>query len=107
MTKATTMTELAETCKNWQSGDDGAFAQIVRAYLDVTGNDLRVLADEFEAALSTVSRWANGHARPRPRTQREIVEWIGRKAVKSAKSTSYAASGSPSQSPLPLAAKGN
>lgn len=53
---------------------EGTFQEIVSAYIAV--RDASTLADEFEAAISTVSRWASGHAQPRPRMQREVVSWI-------------------------------
>jgi hypothetical protein len=55
--------------------EDRSFQEIVSAYLTMGGNP-RVIADEFEAAVSTVGRWASGHARPRSRMQQEIVRWI-------------------------------
>ena len=81
MAKFTTMKELAEFCKSWKVEDNDGFKEIVSSYLAVTGNQQRVVADEFEAAISTVSRWASGHARPRPRMQREVVGWIMKRAV--------------------------
>ena len=79
MAKAKTMTELANTCATWVAGDD-AFAEIVAAYLDLSGVPQRTIADEFEAAISTVSRWASGTARPHPKMQKLIVSWIGKRA---------------------------
>ena len=102
MAKATTMSELNDICKSW-AGDDQGFAEIVSAYLSITGTDQRVLADEFEAAISTISRWANGVARPRPRTQRDVVAWIGKRA---AKATVVHGGASRSAEPLPMAARG-
>lgn len=70
-----TKAELSDHCKNWKMGDDVGFAEIVSIYLAVTG-DQRTLADEFEAAISTVPRWAKGIAKPLRRVQVEVVAWI-------------------------------
>jgi hypothetical protein len=80
MANATTMKELYDACKVWKEGDDVGFANVIKCYLSLTDRSPRVLADEFEAAISTVSRWASGFAKPRPRMQREIVGWIGKQA---------------------------
>ncbi len=86
MEKPSTMSELASACGNWKGPtEDGAtFAQIVRSYLDLSGNDQRVLADKFEAAVSSVSRWANGIVQPRPFLQKLVVAWIEKHAARAA-----------------------
>ena len=78
MDDLTTWPLLAQACREWNGGVP--FAEIVTSYLRLSGSDQRVLADEFEAAISTVSRWANGIAEPRPKMQKLIVAWIGRYA---------------------------
>lgn len=110
MPNAATMSELADACKVW-SGDDAGFAVIVGSYLQLSGTDQRVLADEFEAAVSTVSRWANGITKPRPRMQKLIVAWISKRAARAAEATRVAETarnvGPSASSPkFPIAAKG-
>jgi hypothetical protein len=83
MTNPTTMAELATFCKAWD-GHDAEFAVAIGSYLGLSGTTQRVLADEFEAAISTVSRWATGRAKPRPRMQKLIIAWIGKCATRAA-----------------------
>jgi len=65
---------LKQLCSKWnQSSED--FARIVAA-IQTLGLYQRELASEFEVAESTVSRWANGVARPHPRAQKLIVAAI-------------------------------
>lgn len=80
----TTMSELASVCKGW-NGEPTGFAEIVSAFLELSGSSQRDLADEFEAAVSTVSRWANGIAQPHAKMQKLVVAWIGKRATKAAR----------------------
>jgi hypothetical protein len=77
-----TPNELSERCVIWSAKDPDshAFAQIVTAASEVLGTYQRDLANEFEVAESTVSRWSKGIARPHPRIQRQIVQSILRRA---------------------------
>jgi ribosome-binding protein aMBF1 (putative translation factor) len=58
------------------------FAQIVQNAFANLGLYQRDLADDFEVAESTVSRWGNGLAKPHPQIQKRVVAWIGRRAAK-------------------------
>ena len=87
-------------CTQWKGGSEG-FAQIVAA-TDSLGMGLSDLSQEFEVAQSTVSRWANGLAKPLPRMQKMIVSWINKRVTKSLKSQG---GGIGSSSNYPMAAK--
>ena len=73
-------TSLSIKCQSWLQCPsktlDKDFTDIVASYIALPGVNLRTIADEFEAAVSTISRWANGVARPMPRMQREVVAYI-------------------------------
>ena len=57
----------------------GAFAQIENQLLsELTGQQIRDLAYEFQVAPSCVRRWLNGTARPHPRLKSKIDEAIGK-----------------------------
>lgn len=69
-----TREQLIALCRGWD-GSDSAFAAIVSGYLDLTHNP-RHLADEMEAAVSTVYRWAQGFARPMKGMKVVVVRYI-------------------------------
>ncbi len=75
---------ITKLCSEWD-GSSGSFAQIVEAAVRTLGLYQRELANEFQVADSTVSRWANGIARPHPRLQKMILASIERRAKKTAK----------------------
>jgi transcriptional regulator with XRE-family HTH domain len=75
------LNELKKICSAWDKSSE-AFAPIVAATASL-GLYQRELAEEFEVAESTVSRWARGLARPHPRMQKLIVDAI-EKRVQSA-----------------------
>lgn len=66
------------------------FAQIVQNAFTSLGLYQRDLADDFEVAESTVSRWGSGIAKPHPQIQKRVVAWIGRRAAKMAPTATYA-----------------
>ena len=66
------------------------FAQIVQNAFTNLGLYQRDLADDFEVAESTVSRWGSGIAKPHPQIQKRVVAWIGRRAAKMASTPAYA-----------------
>lgn len=74
--------ELREYCKEWNGSREG-FSQIVSMAVRSLGLYQRELANEFQVADSTVSRWASGIARPHPRLQKMIVAYILRRAQRS------------------------
>lgn len=51
------------------------FSQVVKEYVALE-LDARPLAGEFEVAVSTVLRWANGVATPHPLIQEQVIHWI-------------------------------
>ncbi len=73
------MKSLIRRCLEWD-GNAEDFAIIVKEYLVLNGNDPRPLAEEFECAVTTISRWADGFARPRPRVMRWVVRRIAKLA---------------------------
>jgi ribosome-binding protein aMBF1 (putative translation factor) len=68
------------------------FARIVQNSFSMLGLYQRDLADDFEVAESTISRWGNGLARPHPQIQRRVVAWIGKRAAKMASAAGNASS---------------
>ena len=76
--------EIAKLCSEW-NGSGEAFARVVAAAVRTLGLYQRELANEFQVADSTASRWANGIARPHPRLQKMILGSIEKRAKKTAK----------------------
>ena len=72
--------DLRASCGLWEDGENEAFANLVGFYLNLWTDGRQALADEFEAAPATVTRWAKGVSRPRLRMRRDVVAWIGQKA---------------------------
>ena len=70
------LAELNQLCSQWDNKSSEGFARIVASAVQTLGLYVREFAAEFEVAESTVSRWANGIARPHPRVQRLIVAAI-------------------------------
>ena len=81
------MLELKESCSKWDKSSE-QFSWIVAAAVGTLGLYQRELAAEFEVAESTVSRWANGVARPHPRLQQLIVSAIEKRIAKALRSIS-------------------
>lgn len=52
-----------------------AFSLAVKAYL-AEGRSRRVMADQFECAVSTIDRWANQTVSPGKNVRKAVVEWI-------------------------------
>jgi len=92
-------------CTAWLSQKESsteAFAELVGASFQVFGTFQRELASEFEVAVSTISRWSKGTARPHPLLQKQIV----RSLVRRAKGLATRRASSPDfTSPIPLTAK--
>ena len=55
------------------------FAQLVEQAFAVLGMFQRDLATEYEVAISTISRWAKGTARPHPLLQKQIVKSLAQR----------------------------
>lgn len=55
--------------------EESEFRARVTAAL-ASGLSARKIADEFEAAVSTVHRWASGIARPGPNVRAAVVRWL-------------------------------
>jgi len=81
--------DLKSMCSQWDRSSE-EFRQIVAAAVATLGVYQRELADEFEVAESTVSRWAHGVARPHPRLQALIVASIRKRAARSARAVQLA-----------------
>jgi len=79
-----TAVDIKSMCHQWNRSSE-AFRQIVAAAVATLGVYQRELADEFQVAESTISRWAHGVARPHPRLQDLIVASIGKRAARSVK----------------------
>jgi ribosome-binding protein aMBF1 (putative translation factor) len=79
----TTLEKFENACTAWLSEKDASietFAGIIEASFEVFGTLQRDLSTEFEVAISTVSRWAKGTARPHPLLQKQIVRSLHRRA---------------------------
>ena len=73
-------TDLFLLCKEPNASASDKFLAIVDGYLRVFGMSQRELAEEFEVSESTVSRWANGVARPHPGLRKLVVASILKRA---------------------------
>ncbi len=51
------------------------FQLVVKKYLN-DGGSSREMADEFEAMVSTVDRWASGASVPHRRIQALVIAWV-------------------------------
>lgn len=100
-----TTAEMFETaCNAWLSEKESStakFAELVGASFQVFGTFQRELAQEFEVAVSTVSRWAKGTARPHPLLQKQIV----RSLLRRAKRVTARPANPGFTAPIPMAAK--
>jgi hypothetical protein len=67
--------ELKKLCENWDSSSEG-FIIIINAALNKDASYQLELIRLFEVPVSTISRWANGVARPHPIIQKKIVNYI-------------------------------
>ena len=74
----TTIGQYRKICSDWK-GNAAVFSWLVR-HGDVIGVSQRSIADEFEFAPSTVSRWAAGEAVPHRRIQQLVVADLEKKA---------------------------
>jgi len=59
-------------------GDSAEFSWLVQ-HGDVAGVSQRAIADEFEFAPSTISRWAAGEALPHRRIQKLVIAGLEKK----------------------------
>ena len=73
-----TIVQYRKICSDWK-GNAAEFSWLVR-HGDVIGVSQRSIADEFEFAPSTVSRWAAGEALPHRRIQQLVVVDLEKKA---------------------------
>ena len=73
-----TVEQYRQYCGEW-TGDSAEFSWLVQ-YGDIAGVSQRAIADEFEFAPSTVSRWAAGEALPHKRIQKLVVAGLEKKA---------------------------
>ncbi len=68
--------EFALRLRSVDPRDNTAFADIVRNGMAVLGVSDRELADEFEAAVSTINRWKRGVASPHPLMRPSVYRWF-------------------------------
>lgn len=73
-----TVEQYRQICEEW-NGDPGEFCWLVQ-HGDIVGISQRAVAEEFEFAPSTVSRWAAGEALPHKRIQKLVVGVLEKKA---------------------------
>jgi len=66
-------------------GSNEQFAELIREALEDMAISQQVLADEFQVAASTVSRWSRGVARPHPKLQKLIIDRIKKLAKEAEK----------------------
>jgi hypothetical protein len=76
--KVVTIEQYRQYCAEWK-GDPAEFSWLIQ-HGDIAGATQRVIADEFEFAPSTVSRWAAGEALPHKRIQKLVVAGLEKKA---------------------------
>ncbi|MDE2366336.1 MAG: hypothetical protein KGM95_05320 [Betaproteobacteria bacterium] len=73
-----TIEQYRQYCAEW-TGDPAEFSWLVQ-HGDIAGVSQRAIADEFEFAPSTVSRWAAGEAFPHKRIQKLVITGLEKKA---------------------------
>jgi hypothetical protein len=73
-----TIEQYRRMCAEW-TGDRGEFSWLVQ-HADIAGVLQRAIADEFEFAPSTVSRWAAGEALPHKRIQKLVIGGLEKRA---------------------------
>jgi ribosome-binding protein aMBF1 (putative translation factor) len=74
-------------CEQWErTPGHRVFSQIV-AGADVFSLSHSDLAQEFDVAESTISRWSKGHARPHRRVQQYVVNRLKKRAERAVKAT--------------------
>ncbi|SEO61203.1 hypothetical protein [Nitrosovibrio sp. Nv6] len=73
-----TIEQYRQICAEW-NGDSAEFSWLVE-HGDIAGVSQRAIADEFEFAPSTVSRWAAGEALPHKRIQKLVIGVLEKKA---------------------------
>jgi hypothetical protein len=64
----------AETWLQNPEESDTDFARLVSSWLTITGQPKRVLAKEFEASISTITRWRKGKVEPHEKMQQLVVK---------------------------------
>jgi hypothetical protein len=102
-----TLENFEAACSAWLSANEPStetFAKLVEASFHVFGTFQRELAHEFEVAVSTVSRWAKGTARPHPLMQKQIVRSLHRRVKRMTPRTS---STSERFAAIPMVSKSN
>lgn len=52
------------------------FAEIITEYIALDPDNKTKLAQECEAAPSTITRWANGTVKPMSGLQKYVIAWI-------------------------------
>jgi len=75
------MSKTLRECLNDFNGSDESFSAMVKAAIELNGqtsDNTRIVANEFEVAESTVTRWANGTARPHPRLRGVVAKGLER-----------------------------
>ena len=73
-----TIEQYRRICVEW-SGDPAEFSWLVQ-HGAIAGVSQRAIADEFEFAPSTVSRWAAGEALPHKRIQKLVIAGLEKRA---------------------------
>jgi hypothetical protein len=98
-----TIEQYRRMCTEW-SGDPVEFSWLVQ-HGDIAGVSQRALADEFEFAPSTVSRWAAGEALPHKRIQKLVIAGLEKRARRleyaAANAVPLARKSSPHGDPVP------
>ncbi len=83
-----TIIQYQSYCANWD-GNGQAFAWLLQNS-DIVGVSQAAIAESFEFAASTVSRWAAGQAVPHKRIQKLVVDHLSRRAAQLARAAQVA-----------------
>ena len=62
--------------------EESVFVEIMKRFLARDPNNSRLLAEEFQVAVSTTEQWARGTARPHHALRRQIVSWMRKQSGK-------------------------
>jgi Trp operon repressor len=76
MPQAQTLAGLMNMCQEWRPGDHVQFRAIIGSFLRLCGAAQRQLADQLQVSEASISRWANGLAKPHVRFQQLVVDHV-------------------------------
>jgi len=83
-----TINEFIDYAKRLDPSDKTAFCNLVATGLQLTGMTLEEIAEKFDTAPGTVSRWKNGHTAPAVFARKSIIRFFLQKAERQVRGAS-------------------